>query len=126
MTRFIAKTRFARMAVQRYKQPLRKARRLFATLVESKPRCQRIESCSERFVLLLHSTTNSNARFVFIARLNKTMGRVWKGIIESSSCWQRRGITPGSKPHGCMPSKLNVSMSAHLVIDHFYRCYLYV
>ena len=126
MIRFIAKTHFARMGVQMYKLPLRKARRLFATSVESKPRCQRIESCSERFVLLFHSTTNPKERLVFIVHSNKTMGRVWRGIIESSSCWQKRGITPGSKPHGCMPSKLNASISAHLVIDHFDRCYLYV
>ena len=117
MTRFIAKTRFAMREVQRYKQPLRKARRLSATLVESKPRCQRIESCSERFILLLDSTANSNARFVFIVHSNKTMGRVWKGTIESLSCLQKRGITPGSLPHGYMPSKLDTLISAHLVIS---------
>ena len=88
MTLFIAKTSFAMKGVQMYKQRLRRAQRLFATLVESNPRCQRIESCSELLVLLLDGSANSKTSFVFKVHSNRTMGRVWNNIIESSSCLQ--------------------------------------
>lgn len=126
MTRFIAKTSFVMKGVQMYKQPLKKAQRLFATLVGLNPRCQRIKSWSERFIVLLNSGANSKTGLIFIVHSNKMMGRVWKIIIESSSCLQKGGITPGSRPHGCMPSKPNALTSAHLGIDPFDRCYLYV
>ena len=126
MTRFIAKTSFAKKGVQMYKQPLKKAQRLFATLVELNPRCQRIESWSEWFILLLDSRANSKTWPIFIVHSNKMMDRAWKVTIESSSCLQKRGITPGSRPHGCMPSKPNALTSAHPGIDPFDRCYLYV
>jgi len=114
MTLFIAKTSFAMKGVQMYTQRLRRAQRLFATLVGSNPRCQRIESCSELLVLLLDGRVTSKTWFVFIVHSNRMMGRVWKNIIESSNCLQRRAIIPGSRPHGCTPSKPNAATSAHL------------
>jgi hypothetical protein len=126
MIPFIAKTRFATRKVQMRKRPSRKVQRLFAILVESKPRCRKIRLCSKRLVGSFDGRAVSKKPFVFIVHSSKMMGQVWRNRIGNSSCLQKRGITPGSKLLGCMPSKPNTPLSVRLVKDPFIRCYLYV